>query len=219
MHAYCITGGSRDERINFILKRLHEDNISEIDIVYLNIEEGDEHIKIAGVREFNSRLLLSPQVSKHVVGIIPDANLLTTEAQNALLKLIEEPPPRAIIYLETANRDQLLPTIVSRSAIIQIQGTSQKDNLEEVEHLIEKLLSAKPGEILQYIDECTADRTSAKNWIAQAISVSRAMVLKKVAQGDNQTGDMTKLLRNLIAAQGELEVNVNPKAALDMVFI
>lgn len=54
----------------------------------------------------------SREVSRVVV--IENAQLLTTESQNALLKTLEEPPPRTIIVLTAISRDAVLPTIQSR---------------------------------------------------------------------------------------------------------
>jgi DNA polymerase-3 subunit delta' len=51
--------------------------------------------------------------------LIPDANRLNLEASNALLKLLEEPPDHAVFILVTAQRDRLLPTILSRCQAVR----------------------------------------------------------------------------------------------------
>ena len=57
---------------------------------------------------------VKPYCSPHKIYIIPDAEMMTVQAQNALLKTIEEPPEYAVIILLTSNIDALLPTIQSR---------------------------------------------------------------------------------------------------------
>ena len=56
---------------------------------------------------------IKPYCSQHKIYIIPDAEMMTVQAQNALLKTIEEPPEYAVIMLLTSNVDALLPTIQS----------------------------------------------------------------------------------------------------------
>ncbi len=52
---------------------------------------------------------IKPYCSPHKIYIVPDAEMMTVQAQNALLKTIEEPPEYAVIMLLTSNVDALLP--------------------------------------------------------------------------------------------------------------
>ena len=112
MHAFLYVGATGIKRQEELQSRLDAWHILPSDVVCL--ETSGEHITIAQVREFQKRLLLTPMQSSHSVGIIGDAHLLTVEAQQALLKTLEEPPPHAYILCECEAADQLLPTIVSR---------------------------------------------------------------------------------------------------------
>ena len=58
---------------------------------------------------------IKPYCSPYKIYIIPDAEMMTVQAQNALLKTIEEPPEYGIIILLTSNMSAILPTIQSRS--------------------------------------------------------------------------------------------------------
>lgn len=64
---------------------------------------------------------IKPYCSAHKIYIIPDADLMTVQAQNALLKTIEEPPEYAVIMLLTSNADALLPTILSRCVRLDLK--------------------------------------------------------------------------------------------------
>ena len=64
---------------------------------------------------------VKPYYSPHKIYIIPDADLMTPQAQNALLKTIEEPPEYAVIMLLTQNVDALLPTIQSRCVRLDLK--------------------------------------------------------------------------------------------------
>ncbi len=79
---------------------------------------------------------IKPYCSPHKIYIIPEAELLTIQAQNALLKTIEEPPEYAVIMFLTSNADSLLPTIRSRCVSLDLKVVD--DNLVKkylMEHL------------------------------------------------------------------------------------
>ena len=77
--------------------------------------------------QVNDDIVIRPYSSKYKVYIIADADLMTVQAQNALLKTIEEPPSYAVIMLLTENADVLLPTIRSRCVMMKLRNI--KDQL------------------------------------------------------------------------------------------
>lgn len=81
---------------------------------FLLIEPNDGKVKIEQIREMQRKVAEKPIISKQKVYIINDAETMTVEAQNCLLKTLEEPPEYAIIILICSNEDNLLSTIKSR---------------------------------------------------------------------------------------------------------
>lgn len=86
------------------------------DICFVNAEmsESGQTIAIAEARRIKNFVSMTPYAGERKVVVIDDAHLMTTEAQNALLKVLEEPSPSSVLILVTASPDGLLPTIVSR---------------------------------------------------------------------------------------------------------
>ncbi|MBI4099765.1 hypothetical protein HY440_02040 [Candidatus Microgenomates bacterium] len=84
---------------------------------FLGIEE---------VRELRRALSLRPLKEKHKTAVIPAAEKLTIEAQNALLKILEEPPEDADIILIAPEEESLLPTVVSRCQVNFLTSTTPK---------------------------------------------------------------------------------------------
>ena len=86
------------------------------------------NIHVDEIREqLNSDIQIKPYSSPYKVYIIPDANRMNEQAQNALLKTLEEPPAYAVIILLSDNESALLPTIISRCITLQMKPVSQKE--------------------------------------------------------------------------------------------
>lgn len=81
-----------------------------------------------------SDVQVRPYSSKYKIYIIPDGEKMTVQAQNALLKTIEEPPEYVIVMILTSSTSSLLPTILSRCVLLNVKPVSDeqvKDYLME----------------------------------------------------------------------------------------
>ena len=97
------------------------------DIKYITHDKTS--ISVNDIREqLNNDISIKPYSSEYKIYIIPDANKMTEQAQNALLKTIEEPPVYAIIILLTENCYSLLPTIRSRCVTLTMNPV-EKDKI------------------------------------------------------------------------------------------
>ncbi|MCD7778636.1 MAG: DNA polymerase III subunit delta', partial [Clostridiales bacterium] len=72
--------------------------------------------------EVIERAKTKPYRSKYKIFIIEEAEKLTEQAQNSILKTIEEPPPYGVFILLTTNHNTFLPTILSRCVLIRLKG-------------------------------------------------------------------------------------------------
>ncbi|MBR1742691.1 MAG: DNA polymerase III subunit delta', partial [Lachnospiraceae bacterium] len=97
-----------------------------------------------GVDDIRTQLIndvtIKPYSSSHKIYIVPDANKMTEEAQNALLKTIEEPPEYAMIILLTDNYENLLETIKSRCIVLNTRPLGK----EEITQYLIKNLQMEP---------------------------------------------------------------------------
>lgn len=91
----------------------------------LEVDAGKSEISINQVREFKEWAWRKPFLGRQKIGVIQRAQKMSPEAQNALLKVLEEPPLSTSIVLLADDAANLLPTVVSRCLPI--------DNLDEVE--------------------------------------------------------------------------------------
>ncbi len=88
-------------------------------------------IKVDDIRNMASEIFLRPTISSRKVFIIDDADSMNEQAQNALLKILEEPPLYVTLILIASNKEKLLNTIKSRVFEIDFETLSTEE-LEEV---------------------------------------------------------------------------------------
>ena len=97
------------------------------DIIYLHHEK-PATISVEDIRtQVNNDIAIKPYASPYKIYIINEAEKMTQQAQNALLKTIEEPPAYAVILLLTTNSDSFLPTILSRCIILNLKAVPDDD--------------------------------------------------------------------------------------------
>lgn len=97
------------------------------DIIHVTHEKPNT-ISVEDVRtQVNNDIMIKPYQGPYKIYIISEADLMTPQAQNALLKTIEEPPEYAVIFLLTENAQMLLPTITSRCVMLKLRNI--KDTL------------------------------------------------------------------------------------------
>jgi DNA polymerase-3 subunit gamma/tau len=97
---------------------------ANIDVVEL---DAASHRGIDDVRALRDAVKLAPANSKKKVYIIDEAHMLTTEAANALLKTLEEPPDHVMFILATTNPEKLIETIRSRVTNIVFKKATEKE--------------------------------------------------------------------------------------------
>ena len=100
------------------------------DIIYVTHEKPNI-ISVDDIRhQLNNDIVIKPYSSKYKIYIIDEAEKMNVQAQNALLKTIEEPPAYAVILLLTTNADSFLPTILSRCITLSLK-TVKEDLIKE----------------------------------------------------------------------------------------
>ncbi|GAA3645457.1 ATP-binding protein [Asaccharospora irregularis] len=92
----------------------------------ISINPDGNSIKIAQIRKLQSDIIIKPH-KDYKIYIINQSEKMTMEAQNTLLKTLEEPPRYAIIILITNNKERLLDTVKSRCETIKFTPISQSD--------------------------------------------------------------------------------------------
>jgi DNA polymerase-3 subunit delta' len=129
------------------------------DVLTMSVEEVSEgpqrkDISVDQVREIERAAALSPFEGRTRVIIIDPADAMNAAAQNAFLKMLEEPPPNVVFVLVTAREDRLLPTVHSRcrriefgllpAAVIERAILAEGVDAEQA-RLVARLSGGRPG--------------------------------------------------------------------------
>lgn len=123
MTLLCEKGGSEPCMVCHSCKQVLGGN--HPDLIYVTHEK-PASIGVDDIREqINDTIMIRPYSSYYKIYIVDEAEKMTVQAQNALLKTIEEPPSYAVILLITTNQEAFLPTILSRC--IQLKLKPLKD--------------------------------------------------------------------------------------------
>ena len=106
----------------------------------LNIHELDaaSNNSVDDIRELIDQVRIPPQIGKYKVFIIDEVHMLSTQAFNAFLKTLEEPPAHAIFILATTEKHKILPTILSRCQIYDFQRMSMENMIRHLSNVAEK---------------------------------------------------------------------------------
>ncbi|HET9869333.1 MAG TPA: AAA family ATPase, partial [bacterium] len=91
-----------------VLNRTHSD------FFWLAREEGKNEVTVESVRELDKKLSSAPLSAPWKVAVLPEADRMNRDAQNAFLKTLEEPPAKTLVILLAERSASFLPTVLSR---------------------------------------------------------------------------------------------------------
>lgn len=219
---------SKNKKIvdDLIVKICQDNGIEDLDIVII---EHDKAIGIGEIRELQKRLFLKPLRGKFKAVILKNAQNLTLEAQNALLKVLEEPPPNTFIILTVAKKDLLLPTTTSRCKVIEIKEEAVHFSGQELTQALttlETLLSSGVGERLKLAQDLGKNKDEALFWLEKIIMVARQELISHLLNDSKPNYQYTGILVSLEVlaclqqAHTSLSTtNVAPRFTLENLFL
>ena len=124
-HAYIFAGKrgvGKKTVANIFADILTKGSIADVITVtneYYNVESKSDIVSVDTIRAASADMYMKPYLADKRVFIIPDAEKMNAQAQNALLKIFEEPPSYCVIILITQNDNMLLQTIRSRAITVR----------------------------------------------------------------------------------------------------
>ena len=189
-------------------------------------EDGKKNITVAQIRALRSDAYVKPHMSVRSVFIIDSADTMNEQAQNALLKVLEEPPGSVLFVLIAENKAALLDTVISRCTVFSLSppeiSEAEKYLATGEEFPPERISSAlreaggNIGVALAYLSG-SSDKAAAaaEEFISLLLASDELGMLKMTSRFEKNRVEADAFLRELkLAAASSLKKNLsNPLTA------
>ncbi len=103
---------------------------SHPDVTVISPEEGKKSISVGQIRELRAEAYVKPHIAKRRIFIIDKADTMNESSQNALLKVLEEPPGEVAFILLAESKTALLETIISRCVVLSLSSPDEETALD-----------------------------------------------------------------------------------------
>lgn len=204
-----ITSSSSDQinqKINQVCHFLkNEINPNNPDIFIINDQTG---WTIELVRQIKNFISKKPFNHTNKIIIIYDAHHLNTESQNALLKTLEDPGKNNYLIITTSKPSKLLPTIISRCQTIKL-----KNDLSQCQTGDCLVFSHDTKKDLILSETLSKDKTQVLPLLENQLKIYHSLTIS------NPSTQNSKTLQKIIKSIQMIEANVDPKSALDFLFL
>lgn len=224
MQSYLIISKDPKQRESEARILCEREGIDRFDIAMIERGEGDEKkmkpsLGIDDVKAMQQKLYLKPFRGNQKAVIIQDSHLLTIEAQNALLKVLEEPPENTLIILTAENGDALLPTVRSRVSIISLQNeqvTISPEEQSDLREIIKSLPQWEAGRALKLAEKLAKNKDDTLLWLEKMIIITRETLLSQLSPDTQKQIYYVRLLKSLQTTSMQIKTtNVNLRLALE----
>ena len=184
------------------------------DLTVLEGGGGARSFHIDAVRGMRQSAYVLPNEAERKIYVLHGAHTMTTEAQNALLKLLEEPPDYVRIILTVPNRRQLLPTVISRATAFSLGELSTESADEEREALVAATAQKLAGALLSpktpyALLEATAPLESSKDLLRETLPALKRALHQSAAKKPETAARALQLIDGLESLEYALERNAN----------
>ena len=209
----------REEKVVDIINREEGKTFEKIkdikdkpDIFTITLEEKEKSIGISQTRGGIKFLREKPFSYKKKFLIILNSEKLTTQAQNSLLKTLEEPPSYALIILSAKTYNSLLETIVSRCRLMSIKEDEKNETESDYDISLKKIMKMSSGERFDLcLDISKEEKDDVINILENWVEEGRVEMLKNPKNPVHAEN-----IKKIIEIKTDLEnSNVNVRLSLE----
>ncbi len=194
-----------------------DNNVSKFDVEILETEKA---LGIPDVRLLQKRVFLKPLKGDKKMIVIEAFFGATPEAQNSLLKVLEEPPISTIMIILAKTTDFLLPTILSRCTILEITKKKKltDEDLEKNLNILKQIKQNKVGKGFLYAQNNGKSREEALVFIEDLIVSLHSTITK--TNNDFSLKEIQKMLKELQKFRKIIKTtNINIRFTLENLFL
>lgn len=213
MNTYLISSKNQELATREVDKIISEKKVDKFDIETFEFEKA---LGIEDVRNIQKKIFLKPLKGNKKATILKILNSATIEAQNAMLKLLEEPPPSSVIIIVTHNHLSLLPTVLSRLKIIEIKNDEFDKNMDAINQVLN---IDGEGDSLSLAQNVSKEKIDAINFLEQAIFGARELMMENL-DNKKEALRLRKIIHKIELTHYDLKTtNANTRLALENLFL
>lgn len=213
------TNKIREELVKILALHLEGVKLNHPDILYF--EKGVK-LGVAEAKKIKEHFSLKPFSAKGRGVVLEEAGVMTVEAQNALLKTLEELPENAILLMGANSETNLLPTILSRCQIIHLQNprspitpTSEVGYKTEIKRLLETNIEER----FNFIEKLKDKEVFLKELTSYFRKLLTDQFINKATRQNLTSEEITRLTKELLQAERWAKQNVNIRAILEYLML
>ena len=202
------------------------------DLLWVERGPDDTRITIGQIRDIQNALRLRSNEGGRRAAVIAGAEWLNPQAQNALLRLLEEPPAGTTLVLVASRASAIIATIRSRSVRIRfpepqslgLRSPETPESVAEIVAALDGLGRAQVGELLDFAEQYRGARAVAAEGVSELIDVSaawlRELVVERVERGDTPGTRCLDAHRSLQQLRRDLvQRNANPQMVAERLLL
>ena len=217
MNSYILIAKDQKNREEYIEKFCLKNKISPFDQMVISSETPSIGIEV--IRDMQKHVFFKPVKGEKRIIIFENAHTLTIEAQNALLKVLEEPPIHTYFFLSAATDASFLPTIFSRCRKIHLEEEKTEISEEEKKEFLDTYRALSQDNIsfkLSLAETLSADKEKAREYLVALITLLHEKLLKTPEESRKVANVIEKLQGAYTLIQ---TTNVNLRLLLEHTFL
>lgn len=194
----------------------------DVNVIERQLDSGGKprrELVVDQMRSLIADAQIMPNEAEGKVYIIQDADTMNTSAQNAVLKLLEEPPRGVMFIMCLGDAGRMLPTIRSRCGEININAQEEPDSAEAIalaREFINLAIDNKPTELLRFFAANEKLETiQMREFVGAAINEASRLLI----ENNGSREQMMKILKTAQKAREYLKYNVSVKHTLGMLCV
>ncbi len=202
------------------------------DLLWLERGNDDTRITIRQIRDVQAALRLGANEGGRRCTVIAEAEWMNPQAQNALLRLLEEPPPQATLVLVASRASAIIATIRSRSIRVRfpvvlelgIREANAPETVAQIVETLDGLSACSVGEVLDLAESYRGARAAAAENVTELIDVAAAWlnegVKNQLGHGENPATRELDAYRSLQQLRRDLiQRNANPQMVAERLLL
>jgi DNA polymerase-3 subunit delta' len=181
----------------------------------LNDEE-ENSIGIEEVKDFVKEMRFKPFVGEKQIAIIYEAEKLTTQAQNSLLKTLEDSNDNSIYILCANNEKNVLPTIYSRSKPIFVKQVNKINSSKEKPDILQEDLVRQ----FEFVESAAKEKGSCLDLLKEIEDYFKSELEKEIENDNiNSSKAISERLKYIQETREKINSNCNKRLVLEALFV